>query len=64
MWRSIPAGGAAGFDQHVSTPIKTPGDIMDPNVVKVVLDFDGNAIYFSRDRSLVRDTASKIQVRI
>ncbi len=32
----------------VATPIKTPGDIMDPNVVKVVLDFDGNAIYFSR----------------
>ncbi len=32
----------------VATPIKTPGDIMDPNVVKAVLDFDGNAIYFSR----------------
>ena len=25
-----------------------PSDIMDPNVVKVVLDFDGNALYFSR----------------
>src|SRR5690242_6061095 len=24
----------------VATPIKTPGDIMDPNVVKTVLDFD------------------------
>src|SRR5437016_5908852 len=24
----------------VATPIKTPGDIMDPNVCKVVLDFD------------------------
>src|SRR4029077_18140968 len=25
----------------VATPIKTPGEIMDPNVVKTVLDFDG-----------------------
>ena len=35
----------------VATPIKTPGDIMDPNVVKAVLDFDGNAIYFCRSFS-------------
>jgi 3-deoxy-manno-octulosonate cytidylyltransferase (CMP-KDO synthetase) len=48
----------------VATPIKIPGDIMDPNVVKVVLDFDGNAIYFSRAPiPWVRDTTSKIQVR-
>ena len=48
----------------VATPIKTPGDIMDPNAVKAVLDFDGNAIYFSRAPiPWVRDTASKIQVR-
>src|SRR4030088_626450 len=48
----------------VATPIKTPADIMDPNVVKAVLDFDGNAIYFSRAPiPWVRDTASKIQVR-
>jgi 3-deoxy-manno-octulosonate cytidylyltransferase (CMP-KDO synthetase) len=48
----------------VATPIKTPGDIMDPNVVKTVLDFDGNAIYFSRAPiPWVRDRASKIQVR-
>ena len=47
-----------------ATPIKTPGDIMDPNVVKTVLDFDGNALYFSRAPiPWVRDTASKIQVR-
>lgn len=47
----------------VATPIKTPGDIMDPNVVKVVLDFDGNAIYFSRAPiPWVRDTANKIHV--
>src|SRR5437660_6328376 len=48
----------------VATPIKTPGDIMDPNVVKTVLDFDGNALYFSRAPvPWVRDSASKIQVR-
>jgi len=48
----------------VATPIKTPDDIMDPNVVKTVLDFDGNALYFSRAPiPWVRDTASKIQVR-
>src|SRR5438477_9329707 len=48
----------------VATPIKTPGDIMDPNVVKAVLDFDGNAIYFSRAPiPWVRDTASKKLVR-
>jgi 3-deoxy-manno-octulosonate cytidylyltransferase (CMP-KDO synthetase) len=48
----------------VATPIKTPADIMDPNVVKTVLDFDGNALYFSRAPiPWVRDTAGKIQVR-
>jgi len=48
----------------VATSIKTPADIMDPNVVKTVLDFDGNALYFSRAPiPWVRDTASKIQVR-
>src|SRR5277367_3746174 len=29
----------------VATPIKSASDIMDPNVVKTVLDFDGNALY-------------------
>jgi 3-deoxy-manno-octulosonate cytidylyltransferase (CMP-KDO synthetase) len=48
----------------VATPIKTPADIMDPNVVKTVLDFDNNGIYFSRAPiPWVRDTSSKIQVR-
>jgi 3-deoxy-manno-octulosonate cytidylyltransferase (CMP-KDO synthetase) len=48
----------------VATPIRTPGNIMDPNAVKVVLDFDDNALYFSRAPiPWVRDTASKIQVR-
>jgi 3-deoxy-manno-octulosonate cytidylyltransferase (CMP-KDO synthetase) len=48
----------------VATPIKVPADIMDPNVVKTVLDFDDNALYFSRAPiPWVRDTASKIEVR-
>ncbi len=29
-------------------PITAPSDIMDPNVVKVVVDFQGDALYFSR----------------
>jgi len=36
---------------QVATPcslIAKPNDIMDPNIVKVVRDFDGNALYFSR----------------
>ena len=36
---------------RIATPcsaITIPGDIMDPNIVKVVRDFDGNALYFSR----------------
>jgi 3-deoxy-manno-octulosonate cytidylyltransferase (CMP-KDO synthetase) len=32
----------------LAVPIVKPADIMDPNVVKAVLDFDGNALYFSR----------------
>jgi 3-deoxy-manno-octulosonate cytidylyltransferase (CMP-KDO synthetase) len=32
----------------LAVPIAAPTDVMDPNVVKVVLDFDGNALYFSR----------------
>jgi 3-deoxy-manno-octulosonate cytidylyltransferase (CMP-KDO synthetase) len=48
----------------VATSVKTPGDIMDPNVVKTVLDFESNALYFSRAPiPWVRDTAGKIQVR-
>ena len=48
----------------VATVIKAPADIMDPNVVKTVLDFDDNALYFSRAPiPWVRDTGSKIQVR-
>lgn len=32
----------------IAVPIEKPADVMDPNIVKVVLDFDGNALYFSR----------------
>jgi len=32
----------------LAIPITRPADIMDPNIVKVVLDFDDNALYFSR----------------
>jgi 3-deoxy-manno-octulosonate cytidylyltransferase (CMP-KDO synthetase) len=32
----------------LAVPISNPAEIMDPNVVKTVLDFDGNALYFSR----------------
>jgi 3-deoxy-manno-octulosonate cytidylyltransferase (CMP-KDO synthetase) len=32
----------------LAVPITNPADIMDPNIVKTVLDFDGNALYFSR----------------
>ena len=48
----------------VATAIKIPADIMDPNVCKVVLDFDENALYFSRAPiPWVRDTAAKLQIR-
>src|ERR1700731_2681507 len=48
----------------VATPIKIPADIMDPNVCKVVLDFDENALYFSRAPiPWVRDTAGHVQAR-
>jgi 3-deoxy-manno-octulosonate cytidylyltransferase (CMP-KDO synthetase) len=48
----------------VATQIKAPADIIDPNVVKTVLDFDNNGLYFSRAPiPWVRDTTSKIQLR-
>jgi 3-deoxy-manno-octulosonate cytidylyltransferase (CMP-KDO synthetase) len=44
----------------IGTPcaaIELPKDVMDPNIVKVVRDFDGNALYFSRAPiPWVRDT--------
>ena len=48
----------------VAVLIRTPGDIMDPNVVKTVLDFEDNALYFSRaPLPWVRDSAAKTHVR-
>jgi len=48
----------------VATPVRHAGDIMDPNVVKTVLDFDGNALYFSRAPiPWVRDTEAKVHVK-
>ena len=48
----------------VAVLIRTPGDIMDPNVVKTVLDFEDNALYFSRaPLPWVRDSAAKTHAR-
>jgi 3-deoxy-manno-octulosonate cytidylyltransferase (CMP-KDO synthetase) len=48
----------------VAVPIRTPADIMDPNVVKTVLDFEENALYFSRAPiPWVRDSANKTHAR-
>jgi 3-deoxy-manno-octulosonate cytidylyltransferase (CMP-KDO synthetase) len=48
----------------VATPIRHAGDIMDPNVVKTVLDFDDNALYFSRAPiPWIRDTQQKLHVK-
>jgi 3-deoxy-manno-octulosonate cytidylyltransferase (CMP-KDO synthetase) len=48
----------------VATALRTLPDVMDPNVVKVVLDFDENALYFSRAPiPWVRDTAGKVHVK-
>jgi 3-deoxy-manno-octulosonate cytidylyltransferase (CMP-KDO synthetase) len=51
---------------QIATPciaIADANDIMDPNIVKVVLDFDGNALYFSRAPiPWVRDTSSNVAV--
>lgn len=48
----------------VATPIRHAGDIMDPNVVKTVLDFEDNALYFSRAPvPWVRDTQQKVHVK-
>jgi 3-deoxy-manno-octulosonate cytidylyltransferase (CMP-KDO synthetase) len=48
----------------IAVPIARPADIMDPNVVKVVLDFDGNALYFSRAPiPWVRDRNAPVHAR-
>jgi len=46
------------------TAIVEPKDIMDPNIVKVVRDFESNGLYFSRAPiPWVRDTAATREVR-
>jgi 3-deoxy-manno-octulosonate cytidylyltransferase (CMP-KDO synthetase) len=48
----------------VVTAIRHANDIMDPNVVKTVLDFDENALYFSRAPiPWMRDTPQKVHAR-
>jgi 3-deoxy-manno-octulosonate cytidylyltransferase (CMP-KDO synthetase) len=48
----------------VATAIRVTTDIMDPNIVKTVLDFDENALYFSRAPiPWVRDTQHKVHVK-
>jgi 3-deoxy-manno-octulosonate cytidylyltransferase (CMP-KDO synthetase) len=46
------------------TAIAHPNDIMDPNIVKVVRDFESNALYFSRAPvPWVRDSAETVTAR-
>ncbi len=48
----------------LAVAITRPADIMDPNVVKVVLDFDDNALYFSRAPiPWVRDRNAPVHAR-
>ncbi len=48
----------------VATAIRHAADVMDPNVVKTVLDFDDYALYFSRAPiPWIRDTQQKLHVK-
>jgi 3-deoxy-manno-octulosonate cytidylyltransferase (CMP-KDO synthetase) len=48
----------------VATAIRQAADIMDPNIVKTVLDFDSNGLYFSRAPiPWVRDTKQDVAVK-
>jgi 3-deoxy-manno-octulosonate cytidylyltransferase (CMP-KDO synthetase) len=48
----------------LAVAITSAGDIMDPNIVKTVLDFDGNALYFSRAPiPWVRDRGGPVHAR-
>jgi 3-deoxy-manno-octulosonate cytidylyltransferase (CMP-KDO synthetase) len=48
----------------LAVPIANAADIMDPNVVKTVVDFDGNGLYFSRAPiPWVRDRAAPVHAR-
>jgi 3-deoxy-manno-octulosonate cytidylyltransferase (CMP-KDO synthetase) len=58
---------SSAAEAQISTlcvPIATPEDIMNPNIVKVVSDFDGNALYFSRAPiPWVRDAGHRVAAR-
>jgi 3-deoxy-manno-octulosonate cytidylyltransferase (CMP-KDO synthetase) len=46
------------------TAITQPNEIMDPNIVKIARDFDGNGLYFSRAPiPWVRDTKTTVAAR-
>jgi 3-deoxy-manno-octulosonate cytidylyltransferase (CMP-KDO synthetase) len=48
----------------LAVPISNAAEIMDPNVVKTVVDFDGNALYFSRAPiPWVRDRGGPVHAR-
>jgi len=48
----------------ICVPIHNPADIMDPNVVKVVVDFQGDALYFSRAPiPWVRDEKARVDAQ-
>ena len=48
----------------LAVPLQYTKDIMDPNIVKVVLDFNGDALYFSRAPiPWVRDTKNTVHAR-
>ena len=48
----------------LAVPIGNTSEIMDPHIVKVVLNFDGDALYFSRaPLPWVRDSASGVHAR-
>lgn len=48
----------------LAVPLQNPKDIMDPHIVKVVLDFDDDALYFSRAPiPWVRDAGGSVHAR-